>query len=53
MIIEQGKIAMDLVKLRGIRDWPTPAMVKQVQSFLGFRNFIKSLSLTTQTLLNL
>jgi Reverse transcriptase (RNA-dependent DNA polymerase)/RNase H-like domain found in reverse transcriptase len=39
MIIEQGNIAMDSVKLGGIRDWPTPAMVKQVQSFLGFGNF--------------
>jgi Reverse transcriptase (RNA-dependent DNA polymerase) len=39
MIIEQGKIAIDLVKLGGIKDWPTPAMVKQVQSFLGFGNF--------------
>jgi hypothetical protein len=25
MIIEQGRIAMDSVKLGGIRDWPTPA----------------------------
>jgi RNase H-like domain found in reverse transcriptase len=39
MIIEQGKIAMDLVKPGGIRDWPTPNTVKQVQSFLGFGNF--------------
>jgi translation initiation factor IF-2 len=39
MIIEQGKIAMDLVKLGGIRDWPTPTTVKQVRSFLGFKNF--------------
>jgi RNase H-like domain found in reverse transcriptase len=39
MIIEQGKIAMDSFKLGGIRDWPTPIMVKQVQSFLGFGNF--------------
>jgi hypothetical protein len=39
MIIEQGKIAMDSVKLEGTRDWPTPAMVKQVQLFLGFENF--------------
>jgi Reverse transcriptase (RNA-dependent DNA polymerase) len=36
MIIKQEKIAMDSVKLEGIRDWPTPATVKQVQSFLGF-----------------
>jgi hypothetical protein len=39
MIIEQGRIAMDLVKLGGIRDWPTPNTVKQVQSFSGFENF--------------
>jgi Reverse transcriptase (RNA-dependent DNA polymerase) len=45
MIIEQGKIAMDLVKLGGIRDWPTPTTVKQVRSFLGFGNFYqKSIS---------
>jgi hypothetical protein len=39
MIIEQGRIAMGSVKLGGIRDWPTPTTVKQVQSFLGFGNF--------------
>jgi RNase H-like domain found in reverse transcriptase/Reverse transcriptase (RNA-dependent DNA polymerase) len=39
MIIEQGRIPMDSVKLGGIRDWPTPATVKQVRSFLGFGNF--------------
>jgi hypothetical protein len=39
MIIEQGKIAMDSVKLGGIRDWPTLTTVKQVRSFLGFGNF--------------
>ena len=32
---------MDPVKLRGIRDWPTPTTVKQVQSFLGFGNFYR------------
>ena len=39
MIIEEGKISMDPIKLAGIRDWPTSSMVKQVRSFLGFRNF--------------
>ena len=39
MIIEEGRISMDPVKLEGIRDWPTPTMVKQIQSFLGFGNF--------------
>jgi Reverse transcriptase (RNA-dependent DNA polymerase) len=39
MIIEQEKIAMDLVKLEGIKNWPTPTTVKQVWSFLEFGNF--------------
>jgi hypothetical protein len=32
---------MDPVKLSGIRDWPTPNMVKQVQ---GLQTFIDGLS---------
>jgi RNase H-like domain found in reverse transcriptase/Reverse transcriptase (RNA-dependent DNA polymerase) len=39
MIIKEGKISMDAVKLGGIRDWPIPTMLKQTQSFLGFGNF--------------
>ena len=39
MIIEEGKISMDPIKLAGIRDWPTPSTEKQVRSFLGFGNF--------------
>ena len=30
---------MDPVKLKAIREWPAPQMVKQVQMFLGFGNF--------------
>ena len=30
MVIEEGKIFMDPVKLKGIKDWPTPTTVKQV-----------------------
>jgi len=41
MIVEEGKFAMDPLKLRGIRDWPIPTMVKQVRSFLGFGNFYR------------
>jgi Reverse transcriptase (RNA-dependent DNA polymerase) len=29
MIIEEGKIFMDAVKLGGVRDWPVPTMLKQ------------------------
>jgi Reverse transcriptase (RNA-dependent DNA polymerase) len=38
MIIEEGRIAMDSVKLGGIEDWPVPTMLKQTRSFLGFGN---------------
>jgi hypothetical protein len=35
VIIEEGKISMDTVKLGGIRDWPVPTTLKQTRSFLG------------------
>jgi hypothetical protein len=41
MIIEEGKISMDTVKLGGIRDWPIPTTLKQTRSFLGFGNFYR------------
>jgi len=30
MIVSENQIKMDLAKLEGIRDWPTPTTVKQV-----------------------
>ena len=39
MVIQEGKITMDLGKLKGIQDWLAPTTVKQVWGFLGFRNF--------------
>ena len=39
MVIQEGKITMDPVKLKGIQDWPAPITVKPVQGFLGFGNF--------------
>jgi hypothetical protein len=41
MIIEEGRISMDTVKLGGIRDWPVPTTLKQTRSFLGFGNFYR------------
>ena len=41
MIIEEGQISMDPIKLAGIWEWPAPTMVKQVQLFLGFGNFYR------------
>ena len=32
---------MDPVKIKGIRDWPTPTSVKDIRSFLGFCNFYR------------
>jgi hypothetical protein len=41
LIIQEGKLSIDLVKLSGIRDWPTPTTVKQVRGFIGFANFYR------------
>ena len=41
MIIGQGLICMDPVKLAAIRDWHPPSSVKGVCSFLGFVNFYR------------
>ena len=39
LIIEEGKMMMDPIKLTRICDWPISKSVKQVHSFLGFGNF--------------
>ena len=39
VIIGNGTVKMDPVKIQGIMEWPTPKMVKDVWSFLGFCNF--------------
>ena len=39
MIIGQGKIEMDSIKLSAIKEWKPPTSVKGVRSFLGFANF--------------
>jgi RNase H-like domain found in reverse transcriptase/Reverse transcriptase (RNA-dependent DNA polymerase) len=41
LIIQEGKLLMDPVKLSEIRDWPTPTSVKQVRGFIGFANFYR------------
>jgi hypothetical protein len=42
VIIGQRKVKMDPIKVEGIAKWPTPATIKDVQSFLGFCNFYRS-----------
>ena len=39
MIIGQGKIKMDSIKLSAIKEWKPPVSVKGVRSFLRFANF--------------
>ncbi len=39
VIISEGSIRMDPVKIARIAEWPVPAKKQQLQSFLGFTNF--------------
>jgi hypothetical protein len=39
IIISHNKVEMDLVKIAGVVDWPTPSNKKEVQLFIGFVNF--------------
>ena len=39
LILSQGQVAMDPVKVAGVQDWPTPFNVTEVKSFIGFINF--------------
>jgi hypothetical protein len=41
LIISQGEIQMDPVKVAGVMEWLTPMTKKEVQSFLGFVNFYR------------
>ncbi|KAI5116706.1 hypothetical protein M0805_009207 [Coniferiporia weirii] len=41
MIITLNNINMDPIKLTGISEWPTPKMVKQLRSFMGFCNYYR------------
>lgn len=40
-IISREGVEMDPKKTEAVRDWPTPTSVKEVQSFLGFANFLR------------
>jgi hypothetical protein len=41
LIISDGQIEMDPVKVAGVLDWPTPTTKKEVQQFIGFANFYR------------
>jgi len=39
LVILENEVSMDLVKVTGVREWPTPENKIDVQAFLGFVNF--------------
>src|SRR5882724_10940009 len=41
LILSEGHMEMDSVKVAGVRDWLTPRNVTKVQSFIGFVNFYR------------
>jgi hypothetical protein len=41
VILEDGTITMDLVKVTGIEEWKEPKTVKDIGKFLGFCNFYR------------
>ena len=41
VVLEQGTVTMDPVKVAGVADWKTPRNVKDIRKFLGFCNFYR------------
>jgi len=41
LVVSQGQIAMDPVKIQGVVDWPIPKTLRQLRSFIGFLNFYR------------
>jgi len=41
LIISEGELCMDPVKLMAVSNWPTPKTMKEVQKWLGFCNFYR------------
>jgi len=41
LVISENKVAIDLVKVARVRDWPTPENWTNVQAFIGFVNFYR------------
>jgi hypothetical protein len=41
VVVGNGRVWMDSVKVQGVIDWPLPTTCRDVQSFLGFCNFYR------------
>jgi len=57
LVISENKVSMDLVKVAGVREWPTLENKMDIQAFLGFvnfyRRFIQDFSAKAQPLFDL
>ena len=41
VIVGNGQVKMDPIKVKGITNWPIPTTVSELRSFLSFRNYYK------------
>jgi hypothetical protein len=41
LVISEGKITMDPVKVKAVKSWPIPRKVCDIHTFLGFTNFYR------------
>ncbi|CCO35513.1 Retrotransposable element Tf2 155 kDa protein type 1 [Rhizoctonia solani AG-1 IB] len=41
IIVSDQGFSLDKLKIQAVQEWPAPTTVKQVQSFLGFANFLR------------
>ncbi|CCO36736.1 hypothetical protein RSOLAG1IB_12395 [Rhizoctonia solani AG-1 IB] len=41
IIVSDKGFSLDKLKIQAVQEWPVPTTVKQVQSFLGFANFVR------------
>ena len=41
LIIREGEVSMDPIKVRAITDWPQPRTLRELRGFLGFANFYR------------
>ena len=50
LVMSEGKIAMDPVKVKVVKNWPIARNVRDVCMFLGFANFYRRFVETFATL---
>ena len=41
LVISEGTVCMDKVKVKVIAEWPAPSNLRELRGFLGFANFYR------------